>query len=54
MRSIDEIARELADSVKQLDGEQAQKVIMLAQELAEVKAMRLFELFKQAQEARNG
>jgi hypothetical protein len=52
MRTIEQIARELADAVKTLDGEQARRVIMLAQELAEAKALRLFELYKQAEEAR--
>ena len=54
MRPIDAISRDLADATKALDGKQALRVVMLAQEPAEAKAQRLFELWKQAEEARRG
>ena len=54
MRTVEAIVAELVDAIKSLDGEQARRVILLAQELAEVKAERLYQGWKQAEEARRG
>ena len=54
MRTVDQIVADLVDATKQLDGETALRVILLAQELAEAKAERLFQGWKKAEEARRG
>jgi hypothetical protein len=54
MRPIDEIVADLVKALKPLDRQQAITALMFAQELAEAKGMRLFELWKQAEEHRRG
>jgi hypothetical protein len=53
-RSIDDIVQDLIKALKPLDHQQAITALMLAQELAEAKGMRLFTLWKQAEEHRRG
>jgi hypothetical protein len=54
MRPIDDIVADLVKALKPLNREQSITALMLAQELAEAKGMRLFELWKRAEEARRG
>ena len=54
MRTIDEILADLEALLRFMPAEDARRVILLAQELSEAKALRLTGLLEQAREARDG